>query len=44
MPSIVGGSDIHRKQLILDYLNTATGEAAWCGQVAPADGSICGAG
>ena len=36
MPSIVGGLDIHRKQLTFDYLNTATGEVA-CGQVAPAD-------
>ncbi len=30
MPSIVGGLDIHRKQLTFDYLNTATGEVAWC--------------
>ena len=36
MPSIVGGLDIHRKQLTFDYLDTATGEVA-CGQVAPAD-------
>ena len=36
MPSIVGGLDIHRKQLTFDYLNTVTGEVQ-CGQVAPAD-------
>jgi transposase len=36
MPSIVGGLDIHRKQLTFDYLDTVTGEVA-CGQVAPAD-------
>ena len=36
MPSIVGGLDIHRKQLAFDYLDTVTGEVA-CGQVAPAD-------
>jgi hypothetical protein len=33
---IVGGWDIHRKQLTFDYLDTATGEARR-GQVAPAD-------
>ncbi len=36
MPSILGGLDIHRKQLTFDYLDTVTGEVA-CGQVAPAD-------
>src|SRR5258708_19693481 len=36
MPSIVGGLDIHRKQLTFDYLDTVTGEVS-CGQVAPAD-------
>ena len=36
MPSIVGGLDIHRKQLTFDYLDTVTGEVA-CGQIAPAD-------
>src|SRR5260221_12861777 len=34
--SIVGGLDIHRKQLTFDYLDTVTGEVS-CGQVAPAD-------
>jgi hypothetical protein len=34
--SIVGGLDIHRKQLTFDYLDTATGEVKR-GQVAPAD-------
>jgi transposase len=33
---IVGGLDIHRKQLTFDYMDTATGEARR-GQVAPAD-------
>jgi hypothetical protein len=33
---IVGGPDIHRKQLTFDYLDTATGEVKR-GQVAPAD-------
>jgi transposase len=36
MPSIVGGLDIHRKQITFDYLDTATGEVS-CGQIAPAD-------
>jgi transposase len=36
MPSIVGGLDIHRKQLTFDYLDTVTGEVS-CGQVVPAD-------
>ena len=36
MPSIVGGLDIHRKQITFDYLDTVTGEVS-CGQVAPAD-------
>src|ERR1700722_3269451 len=34
--SIVGGLDIHRKQLTFDYLDTVTGEVKR-GQVAPAD-------
>ncbi len=34
--SIVGGLDIHRKQLTFDYLDTATGQVTR-GQVAPAD-------
>ena len=33
---IVGGLDIHRKQLTFDYLDTATGEVRR-GQIAPAD-------
>jgi hypothetical protein len=33
---IVGGLDIHRKQLTFDYLDTSTGEVKR-GQVAPAD-------
>ena len=33
---IVGGFDIHRKQLTFDYLDTVTGEVRR-GQVAPAD-------
>ena len=36
MPSIVGGFDIHRKQLTFDYLDTVTGEVTR-GQIAPAD-------
>jgi transposase len=36
MPSIVGGLDIHRKQITFDYLDAATGEVS-CGQIAPAD-------
>jgi transposase len=36
MPSIVGGLDIHRKQITFDYVNTAGGEV-FCGQIAPAD-------
>jgi transposase len=36
MPSIVGGLDIHRKQLTFDYLDASTGEVM-CGQVAPGD-------
>ena len=36
MPSIVGGLDIHRKQVTFDYLDTVTGEVAR-GQIAPAD-------
>src|SRR5215472_12863432 len=34
--SIVGGLDIHRKQLTFDYLDTATGQVVR-GQVSPAD-------
>jgi transposase len=36
MPSIVGGLDIHRKQVTFDYLDLVTGEVS-CGQIAPAD-------
>src|SRR6266700_7440485 len=36
MPSIVGGLDIHRKQLTFDYLDLVNGEVK-CGQVSPAD-------
>jgi transposase len=36
MPSIVGGLDIHRKQITFDYVDLDTGEVQ-CGQVAPAD-------
>jgi hypothetical protein len=36
MPTIVGGLDIHRKQLTFDYLDLVTGEVK-CGHVAPAD-------
>jgi len=34
--TIIGGLDIHRKQLAFDYLDTVTGEVKR-GQVAPAD-------
>jgi transposase len=33
---IVGGLDIHRKQITFDYLDTTTGEVRR-GQIAPAD-------
>ena len=33
---IVGGLDIHRKQITFDYLDTVTGEV-WRGQITPAD-------
>jgi transposase len=36
MPSIVGGLDIHRKQITFDYVDLDTGEVQ-CGQIAPAD-------
>jgi transposase len=36
MPSIVGGMDIHRKQVTFDYLDVVAGEVK-CGQVTPAD-------
>jgi transposase len=36
MPSIVGGLDIHRKQITFDYLDLVTGEVTR-GQIAPAD-------
>lgn len=36
MPSIVGGLDIHRKQITFDYVDTTGGEV-FCGQIAPAD-------
>ena len=35
--SIVGGLDIHRKQLTFDYLDTVTGQVLPVGQVTPAD-------
>ncbi len=34
--TIVGGLDIHRRQLTFDYLDTVTGEVRR-GQIAPAD-------
>jgi transposase len=34
--SIVGGLDIHRKQITFDYLDTVTGQVRR-GQVTPAD-------
>jgi transposase len=34
--TIVGGVDIHRKQLTFDYLDTSTGQVVR-GRVAPAD-------
>ena len=34
--SIVGGLDIHRKQITFDYLDTVTGQVRR-GQIAPAD-------
>ena len=34
--SIIGGLDIHRKQLTFDYLDTVTGQVTR-GQVSPAD-------
>jgi hypothetical protein len=33
---IVGGLDIHRKQITFDYLEVETGQVR-CGQIAPAD-------
>ena len=42
MPSIVGGLDIHRKQLTFDYLDLVTAEVK-CGQVTPADRAHLGA-
>ena len=36
MPSIIGGLDVHRKQITFDYLDTVTGEVSR-GRVAPAD-------
>src|SRR6266566_9684272 len=36
MPSIVGGFDIHRKQLTFGYLDTVSGEVTR-GQITPAD-------
>jgi hypothetical protein len=43
MPSIVGGLDIHRKQLTFDHLDTVAGEVR-CGQVTRLTGSISGRG
>jgi len=40
--SIVGGLDIHRKELTFDYLDTVTGQVTR-GQVAPADREHLGA-
>ena len=40
---IVGGPDIHRKQLTFHYLDTDTGEVKR-GQVAPPTGSTCARG
>jgi hypothetical protein len=34
--SIVGGLDIHRKQITFDYLDTVTGQVCR-GQISPAD-------
>jgi transposase len=34
--SIVGGFDVHRKQITFDYLDTVTGEVK-CGQIVAAD-------
>ncbi|WP_026163813.1 IS110 family transposase [Kribbella catacumbae] len=34
--SIVGGLDVHRKQITFDYLEVESGQV-WCGQIAPAD-------
>ncbi|WP_020386329.1 transposase [Kribbella catacumbae] len=40
--SIVGGFDIHRKQITFDYLDVETGQVR-CGQIAPADrGQLAG--
>ena len=43
MPSIVGGLDIHRKQLTFDYLDMVTGEVS-AGRSPRLTGSICGRG
>ena len=40
---IVGGLDIHRKQITFDYLDTVTGQVCR-GQVSPATGCTCGPG
>lgn len=44
--SLVGGFDVHRKQITFDYVDTETGEVS-CGQVAWADrrrlGELAGA-
>jgi transposase len=34
--SMVGGLDVHRKQITFDYVDTVTGDVS-CGQIAPAD-------
>jgi len=34
--AIVGGLDIHRKQITFDYVDTVSGEVR-CGKIAPAD-------
>ena len=43
MPSIVGGLDIHRKQLTFDYLDTVTGEVR-AGRSPRRTGGICARG
>jgi transposase len=40
---IVGGLDIHRKQITFDYLDTETGQVRR-GQIARPTGSTCAAG
>ncbi len=35
--AIVGGMDLHRKQITFDYLDTESGEVLRAGRIAPAD-------